>query len=222
MDGRTATFRGFKSELWAGLALVLTVLALALYALQTALFIDLAVWVQTQGKELVVNAVRANPDQWLHPTVLVVTETKHPQNRQIRVHTLRWGSLSPIGDIKSPLFSLIYSDPLESGLDVLVLRTHCGQPQCAEDIALLTADWATFSVGHRWPVPTQRVNCKKRTPTEVRYYSQINRDAPGELMRIQSTPTLTVGGGCENQIQVARYVVTDGRLTASTGPSVIE
>lgn len=222
MDGRTASSRGFKSELWAGLALVLTVLALALYAMQTALFIDLAVWVQTQGKERVVNAVRANPDQWLHPTVLVVTETKHPQNRQTRVHTLRWGSLSPIGDIKSPLFSLIYSDPLENGLDVLVLRTHCGQARCAEDIALLTADWATFSVGYRWLVPTQHGNCKKPSPAKVRYYSQINRDAPGELMRMQSTPTVTVGGGCENQIQVARYVVADGRLTASTGSSVIE
>ena len=58
MDGRTTTSHGFKSELWAGLALVLTVLALALYAMQTALFIDLAVWVQTQGKERVINAVR--------------------------------------------------------------------------------------------------------------------------------------------------------------------
>ena len=80
MDGRNATFRGFKSELWAGLALVLTVFALALYAMQTALFIELAVWVQAQGKARVVNAVRVNPDQWLHPTVLVVTVTKHPKN----------------------------------------------------------------------------------------------------------------------------------------------
>ena len=222
MDGRTTPSPGFKSELWAGLALAVTVLGLALCAMQTALFIDLAVWVQTQGKERVVNAVRVNPDQWLHPTVLVVTETKHPQNRQTRVHTLRWGSLSPIGDIKSPFFSQIYSDPLDDGLDVLVLRTRCGQPQCAEDIALLTADWVTFRVGYRWPVPTQRSNCKKRTPTEVRYYSQINRSAPGELMRMQSTPTLTVGGGCENQLQVARYMVADGRLTPSKGLGVIE
>jgi hypothetical protein len=215
-------FRKLRGAFASALALWLSLAAVALVFMRTATFIDLAVWFQTDRNERVVNAVLLNPSHWLNPTVLIVTETKSPKQRRTQAYTLSWGSLHPIGDIKSPFFSLIYSDPLQGQLDVVILRTSCDKPHCAEDIALLTSDWARFQVGHRWAVPTRFAGCNKPTLPEVRYYSQINKGALGQLLRLENTMTMAANGDCESHIQTASYVVENGRLTPATGLELTE
>jgi hypothetical protein len=222
MDGSVKRYHRFKAVLWFSMAFLLVFLAIALIVMRTAFFVELAIWIQTDRKERVVNAVLVDPSQWLSPTVLVVTEGKSPKQRKTQAYTLSWGSLHPIGDIKSPFFSLIYSDPLQDQLDVVILRTRCDKPHCAEDIALLTSDWARFQVGHRWAVPTRFAGCNKPTLPEVRYYSQINNGAPGQLLRLENTMTMAANGDCESHIQTASYVVENGRLTPSTGLGLTE
>jgi hypothetical protein len=219
-DGQTKG--GVRNGLWGVLAVFVVLAALFTVLMRTATFIELAVWFQTDRSERVVNSVLVNPNQWLNPTLLVVTEGKSPKNRKTQAYTLSWGSLHRIGEIKAPSLSLIYSDPIQDRLDVLILRTRCGEPQCAEDVALLTTDWTRFRVGHRWSVPSQFMGCNKPTLPEVRYYSQINKGAPGQLLRMQNTMTMAANGDCESHIRVASYVVENGRLIPEQGLRVIE